>query len=452
MRVFVCIIGLLTSFALQAHGESKNNFVPLKGLPFVYFSNSLDTELPDVSDSLFNAVARGVSFDINSTLLRTTEPFVDIVRDQLVPQLCGKGLVLRRITVRGAASPDGSYENNSRLGKGRTERLVELLQRELGECFSKMEVESNFICEDYGYLAFLMKKAGDKDAGRVAQIWKESNGDERACKNVLMALEDGKAWQRWKTQYFPKLRQARVMLWFGVPVKEKPKPVAKKPAPVIVPADTVVVAEQPAEVKTPRLPLIAVRTNLVHDLFYMPNFGWAPGGNIQLEYFPRHGHLTYNIGFTFTNHQRWNTYRFFQIRDLQLELRRYFKEGVPYQGAYLAAYAHGFMYGIGFNKDKGWEGEGLGAGISGGYTMKLIRSGHLRLEFMMSLGVLYTVYDPYVYGNPLTGKYDGKYYYDYSGNVRDFKKRDHNRTWIGPTNLGIQLTYDLIYRKKGGRQ
>ena len=460
MRKFIFIIGLLTSFALPMRSESKNNFVPLKGLPFIYTSNSLDAELPDVSDSLFNAVAQGVNFDINSTLLRTSEPFVGIVRQQLVPLLRGKGLVLRRIIVRGAASPDGPYENNCRLGKGRTERLIELLQRELGECFDTLEVESNYICEDYGYLASLMKQAGDKDADRVKKVWEDNGGDERACKKALMSLDGGKAWNRWKTQYFPTLRQARVMLWFGMPVKETPKPEVKDTIPVAVPVTPIVVepdtavavVEEPEKVKTPRLPLIAVRTNLLHDFFYMPNFGWAPGGNIQLEYFPLHGHLTYNIGFTFTNHQHWNNYKFFQIRDLQLELRRYFKEGLPYRGAYLAAYAHGFMYGVGFNKDKGWEGEGFGAGVSGGYTMKLIKSGHLRLEFMMSLGFLYTMYDPYIYGNPITGQYDGKYYYDYTGKVRDFKKRDHNRAWFGPTNLGVQLTYDLIYRKKGGRR
>ena len=440
--------------------ESKNDFVPLSGLPFVYTSSSLNAQVPTVSDSLFYVAAQGVGFDINSTLLRPSEPFVGLVRQQLVPLLRGKGLVLRRITVRGAASPDGPYENNCRLGERRTARLLELLRRELGDVYDSLQVESNYVCEDYGYLAYLMEKAGDPYADKVLQTWKDTGGNERRCKRILMALDGGKPWQQWKTQYFPQLRQARVMLWFGMPVKDTPKPEPKDTAvavtpvvPVPVVADTTeTIIDETLKEKKPRIPLIAVRTNLVHDFFYMPNFGWAPGGNIQLEYFPLHGHLTYNIGFTFTNHQHWNNYKFFQIRDLQLELRRYFKEGLPYRGAYLAAYAHGFMYGVGFNKDKGWEGEGFGAGVSGGYTMKLIKSGHLRLEFMMSLGFLYTMYDPYIYGNPLTGQYDGKYYYDYTGKVRDFKKRDHNRAWFGPTNLGVQLTYDLIYRKKGGRR
>ena len=56
--------------------------------------------------------------------------------------------------------------------------------------------------------------------------------------------------------------------------------------------------------------------------------------------------------------------------------------------------------------------------------------------------------DPYIYGNPITGTKDGLYYYDYYGKASDFKERQHSRLWLGPTNAGIHLTYDIIYRKK----
>ena len=208
------------------------------------------------------------------------------------------------------------------------------------------------------------------------------------------------------------------------------------------------------EEEASRLPLIALRTNLLHDFFYLPKFGFAPSVNLQLEFFPRRGHLTYNIGVSVSNHRHWSTHKFFQVRDVQLELRRYFKKGHPYRGAYLGAYAHGFVYGIGFGANSGWEGEGLGAGISGGYTLPLIKNGHFRLELMGAVGFLATRYDPYVWGNPITGDIDGKYYYDYHGTASKFKKRNHVFTWLGPTNLGISLTYDIVYRKKqkgGGR-
>lgn len=197
--------------------------------------------------------------------------------------------------------------------------------------------------------------------------------------------------------------------------------------------------------------LIAVRTNLLHDFLYVPQFGFAPGINIQLEYYPKGGHYTYNAAFTFISHRHWDDYKFFQIRDLQLELRRYFKGEGKFIGPYLAAYAEGTFYGIGFNKNKGWEGEGGGGGLSAGYVWPLNRKGNLRLEVSASLGFFYTRYDPYVYGNPITGDEDGLYYYDYHGNSNQFKERNHRMTWLGPTNAGIHITYDIIYRKKQQR-
>ena len=203
---------------------------------------------------------------------------------------------------------------------------------------------------------------------------------------------------------------------------------------------------------SPRLPLFALRTNLVHDLFYMPNFGFAPSANIQVEYFPRQGRYTYNLGFTFSNHRHWDDCKFFQIRDFQFEVRRYFEAVRPVRGAFVGAYAHGFVSGIGFGPHRGWEGEGGGAGLSGGYLWRLNKKGSLRLELTAALGFLLTKYDPYVYGNPITGEKDGKYYYDYHGNASRFKKRNRQFTWFGPTNLGVQITYDLVYRKKGGER
>ena len=137
-----------------------------------------------------------------------------------------------------------------------------------------------------------------------------------------------------------------------------------------------------------------------------------------------------------------------QVRDVQLELRRYFKGGGAFIGPYLAAYVEGTKYGIGFSATKGWEGEGGGAGLTLGHTCRLNKKGSLRLELSLSVGAFITRYDPYVWGNPITGFVDGLYYYDYHGSTSQFKERNHRFMWFGPTNAGVHLTYDIIYRKK----
>ena len=439
----------------QAAVADTTSYRPVPGFPFVFISEDSTAVAPEIGDSLFNEIARGIRFKVNKTYLQPGDPFIKIYNEQIAPMLLDKGLVLHKIMVRGAASPEGPYENNRRLGRARTARLVEFIGSKLQAPIDTSVVSAASITEDYGYLVELMRRNADPDYEAVRSIWTDSRGDERYCKRKLMGLRDGEVWNRIVWQYFPTLRSARMVLWFGKNVPRHPAAAAKEE--LVMPTGLTVAPPEPIRVDLPGLTfiprytrrhLIAARTNLVHDFFYMPQFGWAPGANIQLEYYPLTGHYTYNAGFTWTNHRHWNSQEFFQIRDLRLELRRYFKGGGEFIGPFLDAYAHGAVYGIGLSPTKGWQGEGGGAGIGGGYTMRLNRSGSLRLEFTAQLGFFVTKYDPYVWGNPVTGSITGDYYYDFTGRTADFKKRNHRFFWLGPTNFGIHITYDIIYRKR----
>lgn len=428
----------------------------LPDYPFVFVSDEGVITPPVISDSLFDAAARGIRFKVNSTELQSSDPFVSLYREKLLPWLQANNMQLRQVYVKGAASPEGPYQNNVRLSRERTQRLIAFINAGLGQPTEGQPVRAQSITEDYGLLVKMMQQAGDADYERVKALWLSCNGDEACCKQRLMALDNGRVWRRLVQDYFPALRQARVILWFARKQDRHLNPVALE-------ADTAglqpsvrtgltaveVPQQQPQQPLTyTRRHLIAARTNLLHDLLYVPQFGWAPGVNIQLEYYPLRGHYTLNAGYTHITHRHWDDYKFFQIRDLQLELRRYFKGGGAFIGPYLGLYAEGTKYGIGFSKVKGWEGEGGGGGLSVGYTCRLNRKGNLRLELSASLGYFYTRHDPYVYGNPFTGVEDGLYYYEYYGNSSSFKERNHVFTWLGPTNAGVHLTYDIIYRKK----
>lgn len=86
-----------------------------------------------------------------------------------------------------------------------------------------------------------------------------------------------------------------------------------------------------------------------------------------------------------------------------------------------------------------------------GYAVNLGK--RWRLDLYAAGGVYWTKFDPYVYGNPITGsEADGLYYYNYTGDVRLFRKRNHHRTWVGPTEVGITFTWDVLFyrlRKSG---
>lgn len=451
LNVALCAIFLTLCVGQSASAQSGEmmEYHQLQECPFVYVAESFTTVPPQISDSLFDQVARGLRFKVNRTELMSDDPFVAYFNDTLVPLLQKMDLVLCGVIVKGAASPEGPYDNNVRLSRERTRRLIDFLRGDTDLKISEGSLSSNFITEDYGYLVTLMKQADDPEAAQVAQIWEQCNGDERLCKQKLRALNGGRTWNRLLEKYFPLLRQSRVVMWYA------PHPMhviqGIKVDPVEVSYDSmpdIHYQAPPLRKIYTRRHMIAVRTNLVHDLLYVPQFGFAPGANVQLEYYPLSGHYTFNAGFTFTNHRHWDDNKFFQVRDAQLELRRYFRGGGDFIGTYLSAYAEGTVYGIGFSKQKGWEGEGGGAGLGLGYTCPLNRKGNLRLELSLSMGAFVTRYDPYVYGNPLNGAEDGLYYYNYHGSASDFRERNHRFIWLGPTNAGIHLTYDIIYRKK----
>ena len=100
------------------------------------------------------------------------------------------------------------------------------------------------------------------------------------------------------------------------------------------------------------------------------------------------------------------------------------------------------------DKNRGWVGEGVGAGIGAGYVMPITKTGRWRLEMGVQLGYFRCKYDPYKYENPVNPDYhDNLYYYKWTDKPEFFKKRQYRWNWLGPTRIGITLTYDLLYRK-----
>lgn len=229
----------------------------------------------------------------------------------------------------------------------------------------------------------------------------------------------------------------------------------------VLPADLVPILspenmeETPAEVYENRREALAVKTNLLEWGAWVPQYGMCPMPNIAVEYYPAKGHFSFGASF---DSPWWmngkESHKYFALRNFQLEARYYLRNsvqgnltGAAFCGLYLSAYAHIFMYQIGFNEKKGWMGEGEGGGLGVGYVLPLTRNGHWRLDFNLQVGAFNTRYDPYVYGCPVENVKDGYYYYDYTGQAADFNNREYSLTWIGPTRIGVTVSYDLVYRQ-----
>ena len=94
------------------------------------------------------------------------------------------------------------------------------------------------------------------------------------------------------------------------------------------------------------------------------------------------------------------------------------------------------------NAGKGWEGEGIGASVGGGWKVYIGK--YFFLDMGGALGAFYSWYDPYVWGNDATGRY----YYDYSGAPEDFVKRSKRRLWFGPTRVYFSVGIDFYGKRR----
>ena len=211
--------------------------------------------------------------------------------------------------------------------------------------------------------------------------------------------------------------------------------------------------------KMPRREFLSVKTNLLFYGVYMPGYdSWCPIPNVAVEYYPKKGHFTFGASFDCPWWQDYDAHKYFQIRNYQLESRYYLRrgdlasnppgEGPAFRGLYLQGYAHLGLFGICFDADRGWVGEGFGGGVGAGYVMGLSKKGHWRLELGLQVGFYTCKYDPYQYENPVDPSYrDNLYYYKWTQDPSLFKKRQYRWNWLGPTRVGLTLTYDLLYRR-----
>lgn len=207
----------------------------------------------------------------------------------------------------------------------------------------------------------------------------------------------------------------------------------------IVRTDTVYVEKNPVTVQRP---VLGISTNLPYDITYIPNYGVTSIPSFSLEYYPKRGHYTLGADLEIPMWRQPSQHRYMQIQNLTLWVRRYFKtDRERFKGAYLLANVNAARYGIGWDA-KGWEGEGLGAGLGAGYKFTLGK--RLFLDLGGSVGFFYSGYDPFVWGNDATGRY----YYDYAGDPTQFTRRRKRLFWAGPTRVYISLGIDLFNRKK----
>ena len=194
-------------------------------------------------------------------------------------------------------------------------------------------------------------------------------------------------------------------------------------------------------VKLPAYPVLGISTNLLYDATYIPGYGFTSIPSLSVEYYPVGGNVTFGADVEWPNWKHADEHRYFQVHNITLWGRYYFKpEQYRFNGWYVGGSANAAQFGVGWNK-KGWEGEGLGISVLGGHKWTF---GRIYIDMGLSLGVFYSRFDSYTWGNDATKWY----YYDYVGDPEKFKPRSKRWLWMGPTRLQVSIGVDLFNRNR----
>ena len=430
-----------------------------------------------MSDEDFFDIAGKVVFPVSQYRLNPSDPFLRELDQVVLPDINRDSLQLVQMIIRGAASPEGPTQVNEKLGTKRAEALFDYVKSRLYFPVRGDKFVFDVDIEDYSTLCLLMKRANDPDYEFVKSLVDrcQADGQMAQVKQQLQTARKGQLWRRLLKVYFPDLRAARIVLVFRRYVPEEPvvveepalepvvEPVIPEPEPlaidtVVPPIEVPVVVSEPEWI--PRREFLSVKTNMLFYAVYMPGYNrWCPIPNVAVEYYPKKGHFTFGASLDFPWWQDYKAHKYFQIRNYQLDARYYLKasrsvsdlrdyRAPAFSGFFAQAYANIGLFGICFDADRGWVGEGIGGGVGAGYVMPVSKNGHWRLEFGLQVGFFHCKYDPYQYENPVDPNYhDGLYYYKWTQSPSLFKKRQYRYTWLGPTRIGVTLTYDLLYRR-----
>lgn len=342
-----------------------------------------------------------------------------------------------RIDLFGAASPEGSYAFNRMLSRRRADILLDYLTRLINVPDSL--VERSYAVRNWQTLRLLlndypMLPARD-DVKRLLDSALSDNEESLspaqsdALLNALRRIDGGKAYSYMARNIFPKLREARLMLFFH-PEMMTDSIMEDSSLPYTAALAVITPLLIPTPPQSPPGPhphyRFAIRTNLLFDAAAVPTLG-----------------LEFPIGKRFSLQGEWMyawwSHRasdfFWRIYGGDIGARWWFGSKTPLRvlsghhlGIYLQALiwdfetgGRGYMGGAPPGKAI-WDRANLGAGIEYGYSFPL--NPHLSLDLSLGIGYLGGSWREYL---PMCGNY--------------VWQSTHTLSYFGPTKGEVSLVY-----------
>ena len=335
-----------------------------------------------------------IEFVVNTDRVITNDNYVNFIKN-IVPFVRENADQIDSIAFIGSASPEGNKEHNVHLAEIRAEKIYSFISDYIPK--SKIVVNND-------YDLFLSKTGlNEDDYGKLRAAYIEIHMRPEEPPVEIKPVHD----TIYITDYIKDVVRDTIYIW-----------------------DTVYF-EKPLK----RIPVLAIKTNLASELIAAPN--------VQAELYTHWAGISLEFDYTFPWYKIHDKYFYYQVLNGTVGVRKYFRD--DYTGHYIGAYGNTAIYDLCFfKKDKGWQGELYGAGLSYGYVFTSKKNPRIKFEPYIRAGWFNTKFDKYHASQP----WDDKYYYDWYQRASDFVPRRFNMNYFGPTEIGFNFTFDLVCIRK----
>lgn len=334
------------------------------------------------------------------------------------------------VVIVSQSSPEGVYEHNLKLSRRRAATMRGAIEQRHPELSDRLRVHPDG--ESWQRLREYVKNDTKMKQSTIDEVISIIDSDVNIG-TKKWRMEQLPIYRYLRMTYYPLIRNSV----FCIIYYDIQAPVADIEEPAAIAMELpATLEERPFHTERSRKQaILALKSNLLYDL--------GTALNVGIEYYPRNSRWTFAASYTFPWWSNDNSHHYLQLLDGSIEARRYFDKQSNHTGHYLSAYGQLNLYDFSFDAERAWQGEGWGLGLGYGYVWQPWQNERWKLEAFVRLGYYHSLYDPYHASAP----FNGKYYYDWDGPIENFIRRNHRLRWLGPTGVGITISYDLFSRR-----
>lgn len=383
------------------------------------------------------------AYSDNAARMRKIRTFLQNVRQDSTTRIVN-------VSFRGAASPEGSYQLNHKLARGRLSAIEHLIRQEVDIPDSLITRDDSYIPWDY--LKSQVKCSDLQGRDSVLAILEEearltdyhhagTHIDNRIVK--LKRLDGGRIWQEINRLYFARMRNAcAVIVTYRREIPPVREPITVSTVTEVEPEPAIAtVRPMPTDTMTVAHPIIPAMEKWHRHLYLKTNvLGWGLAiANVAVEAdLAKHWSLTLPVYYS-----AWDYFKStvkFRTFAIQPELRYWpserndgFFAGAHFGLAYYnLATAGDYRY-----QDHKRRSPAPGGGLSVGYRLPISKNDRWHVEFALGAGVYSLHYDKF-HNTPHTKE----------GLMVETVKKNY----LGIDQAAVSFSYTFDLKRKGGRK